>query len=120
MQSSRTIHISVANQTLELREDDRVLHSFPVSTSAYGLGTEPGSMKTPLGRFCVGEKIGDGAPPGAVFKDRLPTGAIGSEGQPDDLVQTRILWLRGLDADNANTHERYIYIHGTNHESQIG
>ncbi len=26
---------------------------------------------------------------------------------------TRILWLDGLDADNANSKSRYIYIHGT-------
>jgi len=33
---------------------------------------------------------------------------------------SRILWLDGLEARNRNTHERYIYIHGTNHEDQIG
>jgi lipoprotein-anchoring transpeptidase ErfK/SrfK len=33
---------------------------------------------------------------------------------------TRILWLEGLDPGNANTRERFIYIHGTNHEEQIG
>ena len=33
---------------------------------------------------------------------------------------TRILWLDGLEPHNANTHERYIYIHGTNHEEAIG
>jgi lipoprotein-anchoring transpeptidase ErfK/SrfK len=33
---------------------------------------------------------------------------------------TRILWLDGLDPGNANTHERFIYIHGTNHEESIG
>jgi lipoprotein-anchoring transpeptidase ErfK/SrfK len=38
----------------------------------------------------------------------------------DDLVMTRILWLDGLEARNANTHDRYIYIHGTNHEEKIG
>jgi len=26
----------------------------------------------------------------------------------------------GLDADNSNTRERYIYVHGTNQEDQIG
>jgi lipoprotein-anchoring transpeptidase ErfK/SrfK len=33
---------------------------------------------------------------------------------------TRILWLEGLEPGNANTRERFIYIHGTNHEEQIG
>jgi hypothetical protein len=30
------------------------------------------------------------------------------------------LWLEGLEEHNANTRERYIYIHGTNHEEEIG
>lgn len=121
MQSpARKIHIDVTTQRLELREGDLVLRSFPVSTSAFGLGSEPGSDKTPLGCFCVAEKIGHGAPLGAVFKSRQPTGEIGTENVTDDLVQTRILWLHGLEEHNANTRDRYIYIHGTNHESALG
>jgi len=118
MQSS-TIHISVSRQTLTLREADGEI-VYPVSTSRYGLGTEAGSFKTPLGRFEITEKIGTGAAAGAVFKSRVPTGEMGDASNPDDLVQTRILWLHGLDAENANTHGRYIYIHGTNHEEAIG
>ena len=38
----------------------------------------------------------------------------------DDLVLSRILWLDGLEAHNANTRDRFIYIHGTNHEDEIG
>jgi len=121
MQSSnRKIHIRVSGQQLDLTEDGRVLKSFPVSTSLFGIGSEPGSFKTPSGRFCIGEKIGAGAVPGAVFKSRIQTGVIGSEELVEDLVQTRILWLHGLDEQNANTRDRYIYIHGTNHESLIG
>ena len=37
-----------------------------------------------------------------------------------DLVLTRILWLQGLEAQNANTFQRYIYIHGTNDEASLG
>ncbi len=114
------IRISVPEQRLELVDGENTLESFPISTSIYGLGTEPGSFKTPTGRFCISDKIGDGADLGAVFKSRLPTGEIGTEENPEDLVQTRILWLHGLEEHNANTHDRYIYIHGTNHESSIG
>ena len=118
---NRSIHVSVASQRLELRDEEgRVLRSFPISTSAFGLGSEPGSLKTPLGRFEVAEKIGHGAPAGGIFKSRVFTGEFGAKEQPDDHVQTRILWLHGLEAHNANTRERYIYIHGTNHESQLG
>src|ERR1051326_5606283 len=111
---ARAIHISVTHQTLELRENDRLVRAFPISTSAFGLGSEPGSNKTPLGQFEIAEKIGHDAPPGMVFKSRVPTGEIGTEDHPDDLVQTRILWLHGLEEHNVNTRERYIYIHGTN------
>ena len=38
----------------------------------------------------------------------------------EDLIISRILWLDGLEEHNANTRERYIYIHGTNHEDEIG
>jgi len=33
---------------------------------------------------------------------------------------SRILWLDGLDEHNANTRDRFIYIHGTKHEDKIG
>jgi len=124
----RKIRVSIAAQQLDLLEiadetGERVIASFPVSTSGFGLGSEPGSNKTPLGRFAIAEKIGDGAPLGTVFKSRVATGEIASFESPDDgsdRVTTRILWLDGLEPHNANTHARYIYIHGTNHEEQIG
>lgn len=77
-------------------------------------------MKTPTGRFRIAEKIGDGMPPGTVFKSRRPVRATKKLLREDDLVMTRILWLDGLDPENANTHERFIYIHGTNHEESLG
>ena len=118
---SPSIHISVSRQRLTLHGAGPPEGlEYPVSTSRFGLGTEPGSFKTPPGRFEISSKIGDGAPPGAVFKGRLPTGETGDASNPEDLVQTRILWLHGLDPANANTLERYIYIHGTNHEEEIG
>ena len=116
----RDIQINVAGQRLELRENGAVLKAFPVSTSALGLGSEPGSYKTPTGRFRISEKIGDGAPLGAVFKGRVQTGELGAYAAEGDLILTRILRLDGMDEANANTRERYIYIHGTNHEGLIG
>jgi len=116
---SPSIHISIDRQRLTLRGGE-IERDFPVSTSRFGLGTETGSFKTPLGRFEISRKIGAGAALGAVFKSRIPTGEIGGASDPADLVQTRILWLHGLDPGNANTLERYIYIHGTNHEEEIG
>lgn len=123
----RKIRVSVATQQLEVvetgPESETVLARFPVSTSAFGLGSEPGSNRTPLGRFTVGQKIGDSAPLGAVFESRVATGEIAAPQNPGDSrdrITTRILWLEGQEPHNANTRERYIYIHGTNHEEQIG
>ncbi len=114
------IRIHVPSQTLDLIDGGEVLRCYVTSTSRFGPGTEPGSNKTPTGRFRVAEKVGDGAVPGEIFIARVPTGKIGQESDEKDHVQTRILWLDGLDADNANTHDRYIYIHGTNAESRLG
>ena len=77
-------------------------------------------MKTPIGQFRIGEKLGTDVPPGTVFKSRQPVGFQEEFPPDDDLVLTRILWLDGTEPHNANTRERFIYIHGTNHEHRIG
>lgn len=113
--------MSIARQELQLTEGDRVIAVWPVSTSKFGPGTEPGSHRTPTGRFRVVERHGDGAPPGTIFKSRQPVGLWNpGEATDEDFVLTRILWLEGLEAHNANTKDRYIYIHGTNQEDLIG
>jgi L,D-transpeptidase YbiS len=114
------IHISVREQRLTLKSGRKKLGAYPVSTSRFGLGTEEGSMKTPTGRFRIAEKIGEGMPVGTVFKSRRPVKVTKKLMRDEDLVMTRILWLDGLDPGNANTHERFIYIHGTNHEESLG
>lgn len=114
------IQISVATQQLTLKAGRKKLAAYAVSTSSFGLGTKEGSMKTPTGRFRIAEKIGDGMPIGTVFKERRPVKATKKLLRDEDLVMTRILWLEGLEAANANTRDRFIYIHGTNHEERIG
>jgi lipoprotein-anchoring transpeptidase ErfK/SrfK len=114
------IHISVRQQRLTLKSGQKKLGRYPVSTSRFGLGTEEGSMKTPTGRFRIAEKIGDGMPLGTVFKSRRRVKVTKKLMRDADLVMTRILWLDGLDPENANTRQRFIYIHGTNHEESIG
>lgn len=115
------IRVHVPSQTLDLLDDaGEPVRCYAISTSRYGLGSEPGSNKTPTGCFRIAEKVGNGAPPGEIFISREPTGRFGEEGDEKDHVQTRILWLDGLDPENANAHSRYIYIHGTNAESQLG
>jgi lipoprotein-anchoring transpeptidase ErfK/SrfK len=121
MQSARTkIDISIGDQRLTLTRDGEVLRSYLVSSSRFGIGTEEGSMKTPLGSFRIAEKIGDGAAPGTIFKARVALGPDDPLPETEDFVTTRILWLDGLDEENANTRDRFIYIHGTKHEDKIG
>src|SRR5881227_624533 len=113
--------ISVKEQKLALLDREKLVAIYPVSTSKYGLGDWPSSRCTPLGKLQIAEKIGDNAPPGAVFKDRRRTGEIVLPDSPGrDPIVTRILWLRGLEPQNANAFTRDIYIHGTPEERLIG
>ena len=114
------IQISVRDQRLTLKSGTKKVAAYPVSTSQFGLGSKEGSFKTPTGKFRIAEKIGDGMPAGTVFKSRRPVKPTKKMLREDDLVMTRILWLDGLEPRNANTHDRYVYIHGTNHEEEIG
>ena len=115
------IFVHVPSQTLDLIDDSgALLRRYACSTSKFGLGFEPGSHRTPTGKFRIAEKHGHDAEHGMIFKSRKPTGEIGRPEDGVDHVQTRILWLDGADAENANTKDRYIYIHGTNAEHLIG
>jgi lipoprotein-anchoring transpeptidase ErfK/SrfK len=118
--SRRSIHISVQDQQLTVKEDETPIRTYPVSTSRFGIGTEQGSLKTPTGRFRVAEKIGGDTPAGTIFQSRVPLKPHDPRPPTEDLVMSRILWLDGLDEHNANTRERFIYIHGTKHEGKIG
>jgi lipoprotein-anchoring transpeptidase ErfK/SrfK len=101
--------------------DGKPLSMYPVSTSKFGVGDTPGSYATPLGVLRVKEKIGHALPPGSVFKSRQPTGEVLVVNAPGrDPIVTRILWLEGLDNNNRNAYRRYIYIHGTPEERNIG
>ena len=121
MQSGQTkIDISIREQLLRLKRDDETLQTYPISSSRFGLGSEEGSMKTPVGKFRVAEKIGHGAAPGTIFKARVALGPDDPLPDTEDFVTSRILWLDGLEEHNENTRDRFIYIHGTRHEDKIG
>jgi L,D-transpeptidase YbiS len=115
-----SIYISVRDQLLRVRSGEETIRSYPISTSRFGLGSEEGSMKTPLGEFRIGQKIGHNHLPGTIFKNRQVIDQTAESLPDDDLVMSRILWLEGLEDHNSNTRARYIYIHGTNHEDEIG
>jgi lipoprotein-anchoring transpeptidase ErfK/SrfK len=113
--------ISVKDQKLLLLQNETKIATYPVSTSKYGLGDFWGRMTTPLGYMQVAQKIGDGAPIGGVFHNRRFTGEVLPPNAPGrDPITTRIIWLRGLEAQNAHAFSRCIYIHGTNEERYLG
>ena len=59
-------------------------------------------------------------PAGTVFTARVPLGGDDPLPRTEDLITSRIMWLEGVEPENANTKERFIYIHGTKHENRIG
>ncbi len=118
---AHVVRVSVADQRMALYKDGVEIRRFPVSTSKFGVGDIPGSNKTPLGCMEVAKKIGASAPLGMKFKSRQPTGEIVPVNAPGrDPIVTRILWLRGLERQNANAFSRMIYIHGTPEERKLG
>lgn len=115
-----SILISVPDQKLAVIDNGSIV-KFPISTSRFGLGDRPQSYATPLGALEVADKIGAGAPTGAVFKACRRTGEVLRPNAPGrDPIVTRILRLRGLQAGNSRAYDRGIYIHGTPVERAIG
>ena len=115
------IVISAREQKLALLEKGKLIATYPISTSKFGLGDTRGSFRTPLGQLEIARKIGDAAEAGTVFKDRRRTGEIvGVDAPGRDPIVTRIIWLRGRETQNANAFARDIYIHGTPEERNIG
>jgi lipoprotein-anchoring transpeptidase ErfK/SrfK len=125
-----SIRVDLARQRLALEEDGRVRRAYDVSTSKHGAGERRNSFQTPRGRHTVRAKIGAGAPFGAVFEGRRPTGEVYSAAlaaaHPDrDFILTRILWLSGLEPGrnrfgDVDTMSRYIYIHGVPDAEPMG
>lgn len=126
-----TININVMQQQLRLLDAaGNLLQQYPVSTSKYGTGSENGSEKTPLGLHRIKDKLGGAMPVNEVYIHRVPHGSLEECQQrgielPDDVIMSRILWLEGMEPGRnqggyVDTYQRYIYIHGTNHEENIG
>jgi len=126
-----SIKVNVAEQQLSLYDgDDELLQQYSVSTSKYGTGNQNGSEQTPLGLHRVKDKLGGAMPVNEVFIGRVPHGNLDECKErgvelPDDVIMSRILWLEGMEPGRnqggyVDTYQRYIYIHGTNHEDKIG
>ena len=121
--------MGIAASTLRFYRSQSLVKAYPVSTSRRPPSNQKDSLGTPRGLHAIGDRIGAGQPPGMVFKGRVSTGHHFSEVTGHDselnLITSRILRLRGLEpganqGGNVDSYDRYIYIHGTNHEDRIG
>ncbi len=128
---SAQVRVDLGRQRLALvGEDGAERRSFAVSTSKYGAGERRNSFRTPRGRHVVRARIGAGAPLGAVFEARRPTGeiyspALAAAHPQRDWILTRILWLSGTEPGrnrfgDVDTMSRYIYIHGVPDTAPMG
>jgi lipoprotein-anchoring transpeptidase ErfK/SrfK len=114
--------VSVRDQKLGIYDPTgKLVKSYKISTSKFGLGDTPGSNCTPLGKHEIVAKIGHGLPKGAVLKSRNWSGEVLPPNAPGrDPIVSRILWLKGLEGQNKNAYKRFIYIHGTPEEQKLG
>ena len=127
---SYSIEISISEQRLYLFEDNKLIRSYPVSSSAYGEGQVENSLKTPLGMHMIKSKIGTNVAKYHFFVSRehiAQKAKIIHENadSEDDFITSRIMWLDGLKegfnkGSNVDSFNRYIYIHGTHEEGLIG
>ena len=125
------IKISISKQTLTLQDSESIIKSFRISSSKYGEGFQEGSFQTPLGLHEIKSMIGDEVPIGGRFIGRQYYGEIFpiysdvKQKVSEDVIQTRILWLTGLEegknkGGSVDSFNRYIYIHGTPEEWLLG
>jgi len=123
----QVIIISVTNQLLYHRRRTGVFYTYPISTAANGVGNIRDSLRTPTGLHRIHTKIGDGMPLFTTFVGRIPVGIYNPlcDNPSSDWILTRILWLEGMQTGKnrrgrMDTKSRFIYIHGTHDEDNIG
>jgi L,D-transpeptidase YbiS len=124
------VEINAGSQELLLRDGNRIVKRYTVSTSKNGLGEKNGSFCTPRGSHIVRAKIGAGQPDYSVFVRRRPSGEIWTpqlhaKYPGRDWILTRILWLSGCEPGRnrlgeVDTMRRYIYIHGSPEVAEMG
>jgi UDP-N-acetylmuramate--alanine ligase len=122
----RLLVVDVERQRAIWLEQGEPVLAWPVSTASAGIGGEEGSYRTPPGWHRVERRIGEHAGSGAVFVSREETGETwNGEPRSEDLILTRILTLNGQEqgvnrGPGRDSLERFIYVHGTNHEALLG
>jgi hypothetical protein len=126
----RILVARIGTASLQFFRHGDLVKSYIISTSRRPPSNVKHSLGTPRGLHEIARRIGAGQPPGMVFKSRVPTGrhfteVLEREPHNENLITSRILWLRGLEpgvnrGGEVDTYERYIYIHGSNHDTRIG
>ena len=125
-----SINLNQFRQKVKQLKNHQVNKSYLISTALKGIGQNKNSFQTPIGTHYIRAKIGKDLPPLSIFEARRPTGRIwnkeDAESHPNqDWVLSRILWLSGKELGvnrlgSLDTMQRFIYIHGTPDESQLG
>tara|TARA_B100000900_G_scaffold240484_1_gene204499 strand:+ start:1670 stop:2251 length:582 start_codon:yes stop_codon:yes gene_type:complete len=124
------LFISIDNQKMYHFKKRKIISTYIISSSKYGVGNQSGSNKTPTGLHIIKNKIGDRTPKNGRMVGRIYTGEIAkiyrdkTISDTDDIT-SRILWLSGLEnglnkGKNIDSYRRYIYIHGTSEEGRLG
>ena len=124
------LFVSIKEQKLYHIKEDKIIKEYVISSSAYGIGSEAGSNKTPLGLHKVNQKYGEKTPingrmVGRVFYGEIATIYTNNSKSKTDDITSRIFWLEGLEkgknkGKEIDSYKRYIYIHGTSEEGRLG
>ncbi len=124
------LEVHIPSQKMFVYKNKSLLGEYSISTAKNGAGEIKNSEQTPRGLHFIRAKIGANQPANTVFIGRRPTGEIYTPALRDaapnrDWILTRILWLCGLEPGknrlgNVDTMRRYIYIHGTPDDVEMG
>ena len=124
------IKISISKQQLILFDEEDSIKQYSISTAKNGSGERKNSECTPRGEHIIAEKIGQGAKENSVFVGRIETNELYNSKLRDfhprrDWILTRILWLSGIEegknkGGDVDSHDRYIYIHGSPEDIEMG
>jgi L,D-transpeptidase YbiS len=130
MKKNKLLKVSIGTQRLQIIENEQLVKEYAISSAKNGVGEMNGSEQTPRGWHVIRAKIGEGSLPNTVFVERRPTGEIYTPAlralfPKRDWILTRIFWLSGLELGknrlgSVDTMRRYIYIHGTPDDVQMG
>lgn len=122
------IQVDIAKQQLHWIGD--ITRTYCISTALNGAGEQQDSGCTPRGKHIIAAKIGAGQACNSVFVGRIATGeiyspALAAQFPKRDWILSRILWLQGIEPQfnqgvGCDSHNRYIYIHGTPDSEPMG